>query len=114
MRLISKIMERILNNRHLSPFSTICHLKTINLLQSTQAGFHPYRCTIDHIIISLENDILAGFTNKLPTYAVFFDIVNAFHLTQLTAFYTNSVNWESMGISLKWIKSFLKGRTAKF
>jgi hypothetical protein len=103
---LSKIMERIFNYR------INWHLETRNLLQPTQAGFRPNRSTIDQII-SLENDVMTGFSNKLPAYAVFLDIAKAFARTSTNGVLFKLGNLGINGNKLKWIKSFLTGRTAK-
>ncbi|KAI9559470.1 putative R-directed D polymerase from mobile element jockey-like [Daphnia sinensis] len=97
---LSKIMERILNNR------INWHLETRNLLQPTQAGFRPNRSTIDHII-SLENDVMTGFSNKLPTYAAFLDIAKAFDRTSTDGVLFKLGNLGINGNILKWINSVL-------
>jgi hypothetical protein len=99
-------MERILNYR------INWHLETRNLLQPTQAGFRPNRSTIDQII-SLENDVMTGFSNKLPAYAVFLDIAKAFARTSTNGGLFKIGNLGINGNILKWIKSVLTGRTAK-
>ncbi|KZR99272.1 Pol-like protein, partial [Daphnia magna] len=103
---LGKIMERVINNR------LSWHLETRNLLQPTQAGSRPGRSTIDHII-SLENDAMMGFSNKLSTFVVFLDIAKAYDRTNTNGVFFKLSKMSVKGKILKWIKSFLTERTAK-
>jgi Reverse transcriptase (RNA-dependent DNA polymerase) len=103
---LSKIMERFINNR------INWYLETKNLLQRTQAGFRPGRSTLDHII-SQENDVATEFSKKLSTYAIFLDIAKAFDRTSTDGVLFKLSKLGIIGNTLKWIKSFLSGRSAK-
>lgn len=101
---LGKAMEKIITKR------LNWHLENYNYLQPSQAGFRTDRSTTDHIV-QLKQYVKLGFNKGKSTTAVLLDITKAYDYTKSEGILFKLSRMEVTGQILKWIESFLTGRS---
>ena len=102
---LSKIMERMVNNR------LVFYIESNNILPNIQCGFRKNRSTIDHLT-RLADDIHKANINHKKTTAVFIDLNKAFDRLDQHILLTKLQKLNITGNIYRYIHSFLNDRTA--
>ena len=101
---LSKILERLLNNRLVS------YLEDNNLLSSCQFGFRIGKST-DDAVHQLTNFVVDNMDRKQKTLAVFLDLTKAFDTVSIPLLLIKMENLGIRGTQLQLFKDYLINRT---
>lgn len=102
--IVCKIMESIVKEKIMS------HLMTENLVSRHQYGFIPGRSTTTQLLNYL-NDCIEALVEGNVTDTIYFDFSKAFDTVPHNRLLKKLKCYGIKGQVLKWIKSFLKGRS---
>lgn len=101
---LSKILEKIINNRLLS------YLQAQNIIAENQYGFRSGRSTED-AVLELTNTIAKNLNNKLKTLAIFLDLSKAFDTVSVPLLLNKLERLGIRGLPLSIFTSYLTGRS---
>ena len=103
---VCKLFEKMVNSR------LMWYLENENLLSGVQFGFRKNRSTLDPLL-RLSTQIQQGFSNRLQTVGVFFDLEKAYDTTWRYGIIKQLYNKGIRGNMIRFIESFLTDRLIK-
>ena len=101
---LSKIMEKLINNR------LLWYLEKEGKLNNIQCAFRKRRCTNDHLI-RLHDSVYKSVNNKRSVLAVFIDIEKAYDMVWRQGLMFKLYHLGIRGKMFWWIRDFLSNRT---
>lgn len=101
---MSKILERILNNR------LVNYLESNNLLSKQQYGFRKHRSTTD-ATLALINELVHHLNNRKKTLTIFLDLAKAFDTVPIPTLLLKLQSLGVRGTQLNLFQSYLTDRS---
>ena len=103
---LSKILEKIVN------FRLVKFFDKYKIMYEGQYGFRKNRSTVD-AILDVTGNIVDGFNKGMYTMGVFIDMSKAFDSIKHETLFKKLERYGIRGVALRWIKSYLNGRSIK-